>query len=123
MEYNWERKKLSAIDYMNFGNFSLIEGKWKNASGSEFEITGDNMVYVEDLAAGRLLNGSQQEPGSIISINVIFDEMLGAMMVYIPASYEDEIPFIDGEATSGKEKIVITQDKASLDEVFYRVGK
>lgn len=45
------------------------------------------------------------------------------MMMYISASYEDEIPFTDGEATSGKEKIIISQDKASLDEVFYRVGK
>lgn len=117
-----QEKDLGHADYMRYGDYSLLEGTWRNAKGSEIVIKGKELLYTDDNNVAEIENAQDGYNGTI-NLSISFDELFGAAMVYIPEDYEGDLSFIDGKTIEGKDKFIITQSMATADEVYYRFNE
>lgn len=119
---DWENigndKNITVDKYMAIGDFSSIEGKWKNESGNIITINENEIVFSEGYTG--TISYYDSEDG-IIQMSVGHDGGVGSGMVYIPKEYEGDIALVDGKTKENTERIIISQAQVGPEEVYYRL--
>lgn len=116
-------KVIPLVKYMQAGDYSSLEGKWKNEEGEIFTISEDKISFSGGETAV-LRNPESNEVDGLVQISVDYGgngPSSQVPMLYIPKEIDGDIPTVQGKTRANTERITISQAIIGSEQVFYRL--